>query len=167
MTIGDVVSFDAVAMHREHTVRNLAITSAEVDTDTVNGQTDPGAAVLVWPHGEDWATQTLSAEDAGGWLADFRGIGFDLAIGQARADRRRRWQCYGGRLDRAYTSIVVFPDWDYLEGWDWPEGELVYLTIDDTDSPSRMTSWLRRPRATLNGTRSARGQRSALATRMM
>ena len=64
-----------------HTVRPLSISEWNTNADTLTGWAYPGAHVVVWPHGYDYAVVTPIAGSDGSWTADFTTIPFDLDYG--------------------------------------------------------------------------------------
>ncbi len=76
MKPGDIVTVTDGLTSVRHIVRNLSIVGGDAATDTVTGQSDPGAVVQVWPH-EGMTTVQATADQVGSWTADFSGV-FDL-----------------------------------------------------------------------------------------
>ena len=72
MKPGDVVTLTDGATERVHVVRNLSVTTIDVEADTVAGAADAGAVVNVWPH-ETGQQVAVTAADDGTWLANFAG----------------------------------------------------------------------------------------------
>ena len=98
---GDVVTITDGVIPHTHVVLNLSLTTINPTTDTITGQADPGANVVLWPHEFDQvATVYAKAGLDGVWTADFTGL-FDLVAGT------------GGRseiLDEAGNATAV--DWN-------------------------------------------------------
>jgi len=137
LKIGDVVTLSDGTTTIEHLVRNLAITGVDMKTNTVAGTADPGAQLQVWVH--EQPPLDVQADDYGIWLADFTGV-YDIVLGTAG----RAWViAEGGNATAVGWSapppppppptpwLIAFPENDAVEGWEWPEGATVYLTIDN------------------------------------
>lgn len=78
---GDIVTITDGETPRTHVALNLSLTTIDPTTDTITGQADPGARVVLWPHEFDQvATVYVIASPDGAWLADFTGL-FDLVPG--------------------------------------------------------------------------------------
>jgi hypothetical protein len=117
-----VVLTDGVTT-RTHMVRYLAITEVDELADTVVGTAAAGTEVHVWPHGFD---EVLSTADGGIWSAV---VSTDLLGGMCgRSDIR---DDYGNAtaVDWCARRFSVFPEWEYIEGWDWPEGATVTVSV--------------------------------------
>ena len=130
----DVVADDIVRLtdgttDREYTVQNLAVTTVDPNTETVTGTADPGAMVNVWPHG--FAELLPTADENGDWLADFSSIGTDLVKGMGgRAEIRDEM---GNATTVEWripdTRFTVWPEWNYLEGYEWPDGAVAAISV--------------------------------------
>ena len=145
---GDMVSLTSITAMRSHTVRNLMVTAVNADTDTVAGTADRDETVYVWPHGEDWAMQTPTAGEDGAWLADFSIAGFDLVGGMS--GRAQIPDEAGNATAVDWTApnphLIAFPENEAVEGWEWPDGATVYLTIDNApgfrrEGTAAVTTW--------------------------
>jgi len=130
MKPGDVVTLNEGETIRAHTVQNLGITALDAEADTVAGTADADAEIYVWPHAT--GEQVLAmAGSAGAWQVDFTDI-FDLVPREGgRAEIRDEagnatavdWQIPDPRF-------TVFPEWEYVEGWDWLDGATVTAAIE-------------------------------------
>ena len=146
----DVVTGDTVRMTdgttiREHVVQNLAVTGWDVDADTVSGTADEGAQLYVWPHEHDDALQTPVAGPGGSWTADFSGVPFDLDYNQGG-----RAMIYGEMGNATAVDwhiynphFIIFPEWEWYDGSDWPDGATVTITVVGKEDPCTATqeSW--------------------------
>jgi len=136
---GDLITLSSGSLSLTHQVPELAIVNINLDADTVAGTAvfDPEQYVLhTWIHGVDESYMQLSAE-GGTWLADFGSQGFDLQPGM------------GGRVELVDQSsnataaewwipnpvFTAFPEQEAVEGWEWPLGAVVHLSIDDPATP--------------------------------
>ncbi len=131
MKVGDVVTLTDGPTPRTYTVRNLSITGVDPDTEIVSGMADEGATVYVWPHATGQQL-TMTAGSRGSWEADFTGI-FDIAPGEGGRAEVRDDTGNATAVDWYVLKphFAVFPEWEYIEGWEWPAGAVVHLTIDD------------------------------------
>jgi hypothetical protein len=108
----------------------------------VSGTADPGSEVDVWV----WVDSTYCGEDvvadgSGDWIADFSGA-CDMIPGSSGGASQ-----YDGDYDETYIHwrvlnprIEARPEYDDVEGSDWPEGETVDICIDDSGFASDPTN---------------------------
>ena len=146
---GDEVTFTFGDTIRRHTVQELAVTSVDVDANTVAGTSNPNMVdtVYVWPHccGE-YEVQTPTS--SGVWLAEFPEE-FDLEPGMdGRAEIRD--EEYGNATAVDWHApkpwLIAFPEYEAVEGWEWPDGKEVTLTIDNASGfemkgTAHVTDW--------------------------
>jgi hypothetical protein len=91
--------------------------------------TDPEAVIDVWIHETGQQLQAMAAD--GNWQVDFSGL-FDLVLGTCG-----RSQIYVGVNATAVDWcapkpwLIAFPENEAVEGWEWPEGATVTLSIDN------------------------------------
>jgi hypothetical protein len=144
---GDTVHLDDDSVERTMTVRNLAITNVDTVANVVGGTADPGAVVQVWPH-ETGEQLQAGANASGAWQVDFTGM-FDLVPGTCG-----RSQIVDG-FDNATAVdwcapkpwLIAFPENDAVEGWEWPMGKTVTLTINNApegfyrEGTAEVTTW--------------------------
>jgi hypothetical protein len=132
LKVGDVVTLTDGATTRTHIVRNLAISSADKDTDVVSGTADADAQIYVWPHAT--GQELLATADSGGnWQADFTGV-YDLVPGEGGRAESRDEAGNATAVDWRipYPHFSVFPVWEYVEGYEWPAGATVTASIEGT-----------------------------------
>jgi hypothetical protein len=127
---GDTVTFKDGTTTRTHVVQNLAVTTMDAETNVITGTADAGAVVNVWPHATGQQLQA-TADSTGIWQVDFTEV-FDLAPGE----------CGRSQINDAFGNATavdwcvpnphfsVFPEWEYIEGWEWPDGATVSATIE-------------------------------------
>jgi len=137
---GDTVTFTDGVTIRTHTVRNLTVSDVDKEANTVAGTADAGEVVYVWPHATGQQLQA-TAEDAGTWQVDFTGL-FDLVEGEGGRSEVRDEAGNSTAVDWRIPNphFSAFPEWESIEGWEWPEGAVVHLTIEDpatSQSPRR------------------------------
>ena len=131
IVVGDTVTFTDGDTVRTHTVRNLAITDVNKEANTVDGTADVGEIVYVWPHATGQQLQaTVGA--SGIWQVDFTDV-FDLVEGTDGRSEIRDEEGNSTAVDWRIPNphFTAFPEWESIEGWEWPDGAVVHLTIDD------------------------------------
>ncbi|HEX2990940.1 MAG TPA: hypothetical protein VHO49_09695 [Anaerolineales bacterium] len=130
VVIGDTVTFTDGATVRTHTVRNLTVISVDREANTVTGTADEGQAVYVWPHATGQQMQAI-ADPSNTWQVDFTDI-FDLVEGTDGRSEIRDEQGNATAVDWRIPDphFSVFPEWEYVEGWEWPDGATVSATIE-------------------------------------
>jgi hypothetical protein len=128
---GDPVRMTDGSLTITHTVQNLAVTGVDELGDTVSGTADPFAEIHAWPHttGEE---VVIAADGDGNWIADFSDI-FDLIPNECGRAEIRDEAGNGTAVDWCVPDphFTVYLEWQFIEGWEWPVGSLVTLTIDD------------------------------------
>lgn len=146
LKVGDIVNLTDGVLTRTHTVENLSVTTVDTATEIVAGMADPGKEIIVWPH-ETGEPLTATADETGLWLIDFNGI-FDIQPGDGGRAEIRDGQHNATSIDWSAPKpfLIAFPDYDAVEGWEFPEHETVSLTIDNApellvEGPAEVTSW--------------------------
>ena len=129
---GDIVTLTDETTPQTHVVRNLSITDVNAASDTITGSADPGAVVVLWPHEFDQvATLQFTAGDDGLWVANFSGV-FDLVAGTA--GRAQAPDEFGNATAVDWVApsprFIVFPEWEFFDGLEWPDGATVTITVD-------------------------------------
>ncbi|NIN96005.1 MAG: hypothetical protein GTN93_13310, partial [Anaerolineae bacterium] len=132
--VGDSITLSFGMLNLTHIVQSLAITEVDTEANTVAGTADfdPEQYMLhTWIHDIEDSYMQLTAE-GGIWLADFGSLGFDLDVNM------------GGRVEIVdehsnATAVdwyipnprfTVFPEWNYLEGFAWPDGAEVSISVE-------------------------------------
>ncbi len=144
---GHVVTLTDGVTPRTHVVTTLTVTSVDPFTDTVSGTADPGTSIYTWtcdPAGCVSRSETVDA--AGVWAANFGVPGdepgeqdtFDIRPGSngevagpsdAEGNHTRlRWRVPN-------PSFTVWRNNNEVHGYDWPEGALITLVIEDPTTP--------------------------------
>jgi hypothetical protein len=129
---GDIVTLTDGSSPQTHVVRNLSITDVNTASDTITGSADPGANVVLWPHEFDQvATLQVAAGGDGVWVANFSGV-FDLVAGTA--GRAQAPDGFGNATATDWQApsprFTVFPEWEFFDGLEWPDGASVAITVD-------------------------------------
>ena len=118
-----------------HMVQNLSVTEVNAEDDFVAGTADEGVTVYVWPHGfGEYEVQPTA--DGGVWEADFSGLEEDIL--QPGMDGRSEVRDdYGNSTAVDWHApkprFTVYPEWEAVEAWDWPDGVIVTATIVGKD----------------------------------
>jgi hypothetical protein len=131
MKLGDVVTLTDGTTPRTHVVQNLSISTINPDENTVSGIANAGQPVIVWSW-EDTEGNRLetTANDSGIWTVDFDDVNFDLVIGN-----HVRAEVWVDRNDTAVDQDIrnphftVFPEWEWFDGLNWPDGSSVTITV--------------------------------------
>ncbi|HSG42328.1 MAG TPA: hypothetical protein VLA72_04155 [Anaerolineales bacterium] len=119
-------------LEQTHIVQNLSVTIVDQMDDTVKGVADLGAKVHVWPYAgqEQLAIAKTKGNAAGKWNADLSGI-YDLAPGEC--GRSEIYDESGNRTAVDWcvpsTRFTVWPEWNYLEGYEWPARDEVSISV--------------------------------------
>ena len=138
---GMEVSLSGAGITRTLTVADLVFTRADAGLDQVEGTAEPGSLVMV-DYGDNCnIARWVTADSGGHWTADFSTTGvldfeqttLDIQAGtggwvmQEEADRDTTavfWRVY-------VPFIQVEPSAHQIRAYDWPEGSLLTLTLDD------------------------------------
>ena len=128
---GDTVTFDDGATNREHLVRNLAITKVNEEDNIIKGVADAGAEIHVWPHATGQEQLALT-NPKGKWNVDFTGT-YDLMTGDAgRAEIRDEFgNATAVDWFVSQPRFTIYPDAQWFDGIDWPDGATVTITVKD------------------------------------
>ena len=133
LKVGDIVTVTDGMTYRTHIVQNLSVTVMDAATDTITGQANPGAVVVVWPHGFDQvATVQVTAGEDGTWLANLTGL-HDLVGGTGGrsqiVDEAGNATAVDWNVPNPFISVRL--DGNTVTGYDWPLETNITLTIDD------------------------------------
>ena len=140
---GQEVSMADGTTTKTHTVRDLAVTAVDPAADTVSGTAEPGSEVTVGPvcDKSTCAFRRVSADSSGNWVAEFSVVGedpdeqdlFDIVPGTSSEANQRDADgdntMAGWRVPNPY--IQASPAGNWVNGFDWPVGASLTLTIDD------------------------------------
>jgi hypothetical protein len=127
---GDEITLTGNGTTRTHIVQNLAVTSVDVATDVVAGTADSGAEVHTWVHGFGELDMRVSVE-GGAWEAAFGSIPFDLLPGMCGRSEILDAEGNATAVDwcAPNTRLTIFLDRPYIEGYEWPDGATVTVTV--------------------------------------
>jgi hypothetical protein len=127
---GDFVLLTGSLMEREHIVFPLQVTTLDPDTDTIGGVAEPDIEVNAWVHGEDGTFQTVMPDVDGNWMVDFSPFDLEPEMG----GRVEQYDEDGDATSVDWwipnPRFTVFPEWEWFDGMDWPDGATVDITVD-------------------------------------
>lgn len=137
---GDVVTLSNEVSMQTHEVQNLAVKQVEIRDDAIYGTADTGAVVHAWVHEHGETEMVITAGGDGTWMANFGTTGFNLLEGMCGRSEIRDEGGNATAVDWCYPvpHFTAFPEWDYIEGFDWHPNDYVYLSIDQ-ESPEPVT----------------------------
>ena len=139
---GHIVTLTDGVTVKTHTVTNLTVTGQDLDLDTVTGTADTGTDVDVNVCDESsCANRHEVADEFGDWTADFSAPGdepgeedtYDVVPGSQGETNQWDDDNDGTHVHWQVPNPVfrVSVTLNGVQGWDWEEGALVTLTIDD------------------------------------
>jgi hypothetical protein len=128
---GDTVTFDDGTTNRWHTVRNLYVTNVDTSENTVTGKADADETVFVWPH-DGWfePLQTIVG-GSGDWQVDLDDVGYTIREdSEGRSEiRDEMGNSTASDWHVTHPRFTVFPEWEWFDGNDWPNGVTVNITV--------------------------------------
>lgn len=114
-----------------HTVKNLAINSANPSTDIVTGTAEPGTPVSVGSYSHPLTWQTVYPDSNGYWEVDFTSDdlkpGYGVTAHQGDENGNTTQWDFGINNPR----ILSRANQDRIAGFDWSVGSTVTIDIDD------------------------------------
>ena len=128
---GDIVTFDDGTTNRWHEVRNLYITDVDTNDNTITGKADEGETVYVWPHDGWFEPLQMTVDDTGAWQVDLDDAGYTVRENsEGRSEiRDEMGNATASDWHVVHPHFTVFPEWEWFDGNDWPNGTLVNITI--------------------------------------
>ena len=129
---------------KNHTVTNLAVTDVDPDTNIVSGTAEPGTDIQIQVCDEAGCVFRYEEADSGGdWAANFATPGdepneggtYDIVPG-TEGDANQ-WDDDGDGTHVHWRvpnpRFTVWPTQGSVDGYEWPDGAEVCLSIDDLD----------------------------------
>jgi len=127
-----------------HTITDITINEVNVDEDIVSGTANPNAFVLVGVNSGDEGLRLVQADSEGNWTADYKVPG-SFPPWQATADIHEDTYVSASEFDDngnntsvnwhlANPTFGVRANTDQVEGWEWPLGVTVTVTVDDPET---------------------------------
>jgi hypothetical protein len=135
VVVGDTVTITDGVTQVSHVVQYLTVTEANAESDYVSGTANSGTVVYVWPHGYgEYEVQPIAAD--GTWLADFAVFGDILQPGTDGRSEVRDVNGNATAVDWHVPSphFTVYPEWEAVEAWDWPDGALITASVSGKDA---------------------------------
>ncbi|TET99438.1 MAG: hypothetical protein E3J30_04570 [Anaerolineales bacterium] len=143
---GDIVSMTGEGKTKTYVVTSLEVTSIDPEFDTVSGTADAGTRVDIWYCDDLGCVNRHEDVDfLGLWTADFaipgdepdEGDLLDIDLGTWMDVAQ--WDEDGdGTWISVYvpdTRIQAWPEYDFVEGFEWEDGALVHLEIYASPDP--------------------------------
>jgi hypothetical protein len=131
LQVGDMVTLtDEFGTSTSHEVQPLSITDVDINTNTVTGTANIDAVLQVWVHEQSYPPLDVAVASDGTWQADLTEI-FDITYGTGG----RAWVITQGGNATAVDWYVpnphftVFPEWEFFDGLDWPDGAIVSISV--------------------------------------
>lgn len=126
---GDLVTITDGVTTRSLIVSILSIEAVDVQLETVSGVVEPGTEVrLPISNNELFVT----GDSEGYWFADFTQIGFDLTPGTMVIaevfDEDGDNSSFEWYISNPH--FTVFPEWEWFDGLDWPDGAIVSIGVE-------------------------------------
>ena len=114
-----------------HTVFPIAVTTFDVDADTVSGTTWPNNVLEIYAYNNGWSEiLTLYSDSIGNWTADFSGQ-FDIIPGTwgyaQQFDETGNRTEIGWRVPNPH--LTAYPMYDEVSGYGWPADTSITLYI--------------------------------------
>jgi len=135
LQVGDMVTLtDQFGQITTHKVQPLSITGVDRDTNIVAGTAEVDAQLQVWAHEQLAPAVDVSINGDGTWQADLTDV-FDITYGTGG----RAWVIVEGGNATAVDWYVpnphftVFPEWEWFDGYEWPDGLTVYISVEGKD----------------------------------
>lgn len=122
-------------------LETITIDVFDTETEFMSGTATPGRDVWAAAGPQEWQERILAPADpeTGAWSADFTTIEFDIT------EDMRPWS-YASVYDEdgdsnegstpapSNTRFTVWPEQNYLEGYEWPDGALVSISVVGKDA---------------------------------
>jgi basic membrane protein A len=127
---GDVITMSSDGTIKVHTVTELQVTVINEPADTVSGTAAPEAYVEAWVHDTNcW--EGVEADGSGNWSANFIDCP-DIRPGSqgAAIQPDEDWDVTWIEWGVPNPIIVARPEQSQIEGWDWPVGTEITLSIN-------------------------------------
>ncbi len=128
---------------KELVIQDIRITNIDIENDIVYGYAPENADLELGSWEDSPVYRFFDADEEGNWMVDYRepslnGVTVDLNPGDdlrlfLRDEEKDAtvWEAYGPN-----TRFTVWPEWKYLEGYEWPDGALVSISVADKESCS-------------------------------
>ena len=136
---------------KEVILRQISVTIFDPDNEIMAGYAPAGSEVWAAAGPQEWQERLMAMADSetGWWWADYKTIGFDIL------EEYRGWSSAAiydedGDANEGSTPppplnphFTIFPEWEWYDGLDWPDGATVTITVVGKEDPCTATqeSW--------------------------
>jgi hypothetical protein len=131
---GDEISMTGGGITRSMIVTSLTITNIDASNATVSGMADKDKVFHVWVNGG--SDFYITPDSDGKWTADFKPFVFVPGTngGAQQTDEFGNYTQIDWLVPN--PSISVRANDDRVEGWEWPLGATVTVTVNDPNTPA-------------------------------
>ncbi|MBI5943074.1 MAG: PKD domain-containing protein [Chloroflexi bacterium] len=134
---GFVVTVTDGQIIKEHVVTNLVVTGIDEPNNVISGTADPNVHLQVNVHNQSGANMQVDSNAGGIWSADFTGL-YDLQLGDN--GRVEEFDSDGDSTGDDWhvpnPAVGARANREQIEGWEWPLGATVTVTVDDPSTPA-------------------------------
>jgi len=140
---GDYVVMTDGVVSKDVVVTNLAVTDIDVTAGTVSGIYDPDYSLWVWLYDGEGQVPATDSEN-GTWVATF------IELPPSAWGGATQWEPDGDGTSLDFqvpnTRFTVWPEQNFLEGYEWPDGAVVSISVADkgicsTEATSAFPEW--------------------------
>jgi hypothetical protein len=128
LEVGDhvLMTDESIGLTKDVVVTNLAVTGFDLSAGTVTGVFDPAYDLWVWLYGEEGQ---VPAKEGDVWTATF------AVLPPGASGGATQWDVDGDGTSIDFyvpnPHFSVFPEQEYIEGWEWPDGTWVSASVED------------------------------------
>ena len=132
MVHGDYVTVSDGVTAKYHQLTELVLLAVNPDTDVVSGTAASGEEIGVWIS-DCGAFQLVTTDPGGDWAVDFTGT-CDIAPGISGIAFEKDADGNATLINWHVPNpqIHAQPQFEWIYGNDWPDGDLVYVCVDST-----------------------------------
>ena len=134
---GQEITMTGGEFTKTHIILPVSITSADPELDVVVGTaSSEGRILLCIYEGACDPPAEVVADASGFWQLDYAGA-FDIRPGYGMDATEFDADGDGTSFDVRIPNpfLIAFPLYEAVEGWEWPDGATVYLSVDDPHTP--------------------------------
>jgi len=149
MQPGFTVMMTDIKYIKQHTVTELAISDVNPDTDIISGTAAPESHVYAWINGDfESIVRHEVADSSGNWSADFSVPGdepgeentYNIVPGSGGGANQYDEDGDSTNINwwieepyEPHPGFLVNLTFNEVQGWEWPEGAVVSMTINSPD----------------------------------
>ncbi len=129
---GDEVTFTDGTTTRMHTVQKLYVTDVDVETNTVSGkaEVEAGTIIYVWAHDGDFEPLQSITTGSDEWNVNLSEVYTIRDDSEGRSEiRDDMGNATASDWHVTHPHFTVFPEWEWFDGWDWPNEAEVTITV--------------------------------------